>query len=238
MDVSSSEPLQLTHGVGVRKVILHQYILHEVRHHPPVESQGRETTAVTPLAHAMADIYKFLHQGTFGYGPAGGVKHIPSPEFFREHLANDYYRVEPAANAPILEPVTLDDSILRINLRPYRSVFERNEDRGFYTLEKVVLDSSMIEKGSPENLFVALSVFEDLNNKEELSIESRSYVIPPRMVDGFLRELESFIRSHGVLPLLSHSEAYHRLNRPSYVVADLAVLERSSLAFLLQQPTP
>jgi len=41
-----------------------------------------------------------------------------------------------------------------------------------------------------------------------------------------------FVRMAETIPILSHSEVYCRLNRPSDRVADLTALKHSELAFL------
>jgi hypothetical protein len=216
---------------GLLEVLLRQYILHEVKHHPPLLTQPDKPLKVRTIAHDMPDIYKCLHQGIFGYW-----NHIPSPEYFRKHLTDDYYNVEADPSGPVLESVTSDNSILRVNLRPYKARFPGEEEKALFMLERLVLDSSLVEKGSLEKLFDALMVFMELNRCAAFFIEHRRFVIPPARSKHFLAEMEYFLGHYGTLPLFSHSPEYHRLNRPSYVVADLAVLERSSLATLLDQP--
>lgn len=62
------------------EVLLRQYLLHEVKHHSPLETTPRRATKVKTRAHDMPDIYKLLYQGTFGYW-----QHIPSEAYFRRH---------------------------------------------------------------------------------------------------------------------------------------------------------
>lgn len=212
-------------------MLLKQYILHEIEHHPALPTEPQEPLIVQTLAHDMPDIYKCLHQGTFGYW-----NHIPSAEFFRKHLADDYYKVEASSSSPVLESVSPDDSILRVNLRPYKALFPDDEEEAFFMLEKLVLDSAMVQKGSVRRFFDALKAFRELNDRALLIIDHRRYVIPPKRVDQFLIEMRKFLDQHRTLPLFSHSAVYHKLNQPSYVVADLAVLERSPLASLLDHP--
>lgn len=218
---------------GLRKVVLRQYLNHEVKHHPPVEGGETQTSTVTPRAHGMADIYKLLHQGTFGYGPAAGVPHIPNRDFFIGHMTNEYFKAIPNPNEPVLEFVAPDDSIFRVNIRPFRALFRGKEREGFDMLADLVMDSSEIEKGSVKQFFATLKTFAVLNGKGELSIEGRSYVIPASAVNGFFSDIDEFIRNQRDLPVMGQSENYHRLVDPAYVVADLVVLKESPLAFLL-----
>lgn len=140
------------------EVLLRQYVLHEGRHHPPLFTQPDNPLKVRTIAHDMPDTYRCLHQGTFGH-----CNHIPSPEHLRKHLTDDYYKVEADDSGPVLESVTPDNSILMVNLRPYEVLFPGEEEKAFFMLERLVLDSSLGEKGSPEKLFNALMVFMELN---------------------------------------------------------------------------
>ena len=212
------------------EVLLRQYILHEIRHHPPLETTPHKALKVRTRAMDMPDIYKLLHQGTFGYWD-----HIPSKEYFRKHLTDDWESVTSREGEPVLESVTHDNAILRVNLIPYKAFFPGEEDRAFFMLEQLVLDSAKVKKGSPEHFFSLMSAFREINKQAALIIENRRYVIPPALVEQFFTETKGFIAHHGILPLFSHSPGYHELNRPAYVIADTIVLEKSSLAFLLDE---
>ncbi|MCG6880682.1 MAG: hypothetical protein LJE96_16260 [Deltaproteobacteria bacterium] len=212
------------------EVLLRQYILHEIKHHPPLETKPLKALKVRTLAIHMPDIYKLLHQGTFGYW-----QHIPSKEYFRKHLADDWESVAPGEGEPVLESVTHDNAIVRVNLRPYKALFPGEEDRAVLMLEKLVLDSENIKKDNPAYFFSAMSAFREINRQAALVIGKRRYVIPPADVEQFFGEVKHFITHHEVLPLFSHSPGYHQLNRPAYVIADTVVLEGSPLAFLLEE---
>ena len=95
---------------------------------------------------------------------------------------------------------------------------------------------SLLGAASYEALFGALMAFQEMNSHGVLTIDHRHFVIHPRKVDIFFAELMQVIEQVGNLPLFGHSPAYHRLNRPSYVVVDLAPLQRSPFAFLLDHP--
>jgi hypothetical protein len=238
MNDTTRKPLEPFDKEGIRKVIIGQYLLHEVKHHPA--RTGREPGArpVSPRAHAMADIYKILHQGTFGYGPgagsAPGQPHIPNKDFFIGHLTNEYFKALSNPEEAVLEFVAPDDSIFRVNIRPYKTLFKGQERKGFDMLADLVLDSSEVEKGSLRQFFASLKSFVELNSSEELKIEGISYMIPPIEVNSFLNDVDRFVRSRGWIPLMGQSENYHRLVKPAYVVADLSVLKESPLAFLLK----
>jgi hypothetical protein len=213
------------------ELLLRQYILHEVVHHPHLETSPHKAIKVRTRAIDMPEIYKLLHQGTFGYW-----QHIPSKAYFRNHLTEEYDMVSPRAGGPILESVTWDNTILRVNLRPYKALFPGEEERAFTMLEKLVLESAAIEKGSAAWFFSVMATFREINRQAALTIGNRRYVIPPARVEQFFAEIKRFITDQGELPLLRHSPGYHELNAPAYAIADTTVLEQSALVFLLDAP--
>jgi len=160
---------------GLREVLIQQYLLHEVKHHPPVESRGGQPVEVIPRAHTLVDIYKCLHQGEFGVG------HImDNPAAAREGLARELFRAESGAPEPIFEKIAPDGSVLRINLRPYREIFGGDEVKGCDLLLQVCLDSAGIEKGNTQVFLATLAEFRDLNKKGELAVEGMTFKFPPR----------------------------------------------------------
>jgi hypothetical protein len=213
------------------EVLLRQFILHEVEHHPPPQTEPHKAVKVKTLAHDMPDIYKLLHQGTFGYW-----QHSPNREFFTKHLTDKWRAATSEKAGAVLESVTHDNTILRVNLRPYKAFFPGDDNRSFSMLEKLVLDSATIEKGNAEWFFSVMAAFRAINRQAALTIGNRRYVIPPARVERFFGETKHFIAHHGVLPRFRHSPAYRRLNRPAYVIVDTIVLKTSPLAFLLDAP--
>jgi hypothetical protein len=136
----------------------------------------------------------------------------------------------------VLETVAPDESILKVNVKPYKAFFPGEEDRAFSMLADVVLESSLIEKGSPETLFAALMAFRELNHQGTVIIDHRRFIIPVARVETFFTEMKHVVEQMSTLPLFSHSEEYHRLNEPSYVIVDFEPLRCSPIAFLLDQP--
>jgi hypothetical protein len=235
MTESAPQSLQVFDKDGIKKVIINQYLLHEIRHHPSVSDKETRTSTVRLRAHNMADIYKCLQHCTFGYSAAAGVVQIPSRDWFIGHMTSEYFEARPDPEEPLLEFVAPDDSIMRVNIRPYRALFLDREQEGFDMLADLVMDSSEIEKGSLKQLFATLKTFVELNNGGEINIEGRSYIIPAAQINAFFSDVQRFVRGNGEIPMLGHSEKYRELNDPSYMVADLAVLKESPLAFLLEQ---
>jgi hypothetical protein len=234
MNESQSQLHQAFDEEGIRKVMIQQYLFHEVKHHRTAGSEGAERKTATLRALNMADVYKCLQQGTFGYSAAAGVIQIPGRDWFVGHMNSEYFGARPDPHEPLLEFVAPDDSVFRLNIRPFRAILSDEEQKGFDLLTELVLDSSEIEKGSLRQFFTNLKSFVDLNNRGEFKVEGRSYILPARHVDAFFDDVNRFVRSRGEIPMLGHSETYRRLNEPSYVVADMAVLKESPLAFLLE----
>ena len=218
---------------GIKKVIINQYLLHEIRHHPAVSDKETRTSTVRLRAHNMADIYKCMLHCTFGYSAAAGVVQIPSRDWFIGHMTSEYFEARIEPEEPLLEFVAPDDSIMRVNVRPFKALFQDRQQEGFDQLADLIMDSSKIEKGSVKQLFATMKFFVELNNGGEITIEGKSYILPPTQIDAFFNDFQRFVRSNGEIPMLGHSEVYRKFNDPSYMVADLAVLKESPLAFLL-----
>ncbi|MBL0174068.1 MAG: hypothetical protein IPP94_02185 [Ignavibacteria bacterium] len=66
-----------------------------------------------PLSDVQ-DIYKLLYQGSFGVGHL-----IASRENARNYLDEELRGLEPAPDETLLEPCNREQSILRVNLRPF-----------------------------------------------------------------------------------------------------------------------
>lgn len=227
MDNSKPGPPE---AARVRDLIARQLLLHEVKHHGrPADNEPLAGTVV-PKAHMVADIYKCLHQGEFGVG-----HNIQDPQQFGNQLAFELLRTEPHSNIPVAEDVSLDKSVFRINLAPYRERFEGDENVACAHLLRVCLNSATVPMGDTERFLATLDRFRELNNGHELAVEGRIFTFEPRTVDQFLSEVAHFIEMYGTVPVLSHSPVYKELNSPSYRVADIASLEHSPLAFLVEE---
>lgn len=216
---------------GVRRVLVEQYAFHEARNRPNAQGDATKRISTAPGVHALADIYKCLHQGEFGIGHS-----IEDPYKFAGLLRSELLIAQPIADEPILENVSPNDAVFRINLRPYRQRFLGRERSAAGLLLEVCFNSAATHKGSEENFATALELFRDLNDNAELALDERSYVFPSKLVSTFLAEVDEFIRITGTIPVLSHSPGYKKYNAPSYRVVDRETLEKSDLAFLIQEP--
>lgn len=228
MKIPSSKPEIFLNKAGLREVLIRQYALHEARHWPLIAAKETRPQAVVPQVHALADIYKCLHQGEFGVGHS-----ISSPGMFRELLSRELHRAGEATSEPLLENVAPDASVFRVNIRPYRLLFQQEVERACELLVEVCLASSRIGQGSTERFLDALAEFKNLNDSGELAWEGRTFIFPPNLVEHFLLQVQDFLTRTGSIPVLSHSSVYRRLNAPSYRVVNWEVLRQSPLASLL-----
>lgn len=215
---------------GVRRVLVGQYMFHEAKHHPGITDWTTAPAPTLPKAHSLADIYKCLHQGEFGVGHS-----IEDPARFADILAYELLRAEANSAEPVLENVSADGSVFRVNLRPYRRLFAGREESACALLVEACLKSAEAHKGGRENFIASLDAFRHLNKRGELAVQGRSYVFPDELVALFLAQVNDFIHQAGNLPVLSHSPIYRTYNSPSYRVVDRTTLERSALVFLFQE---
>lgn len=207
---------------GIKDVLVRQFELHEIGHH---FQEARPSGPVVPIAHAVPDIYKCLHQGVFGVGHA-----IDNPQNFKDRLVREISIAKPAGAEPLLERISPDGQILRVNLRPFRALFKGNEERGCELLLDLCLKSAHLNTGIQAEFFLALEFFRELNRSGGLAAGGVVFSFPEDLVDSFLQEVGNFASSTGFIPVLSHSPSYRSLNDPSYRVVHSAALMRSPMA--------
>ncbi|MDF1553218.1 MAG: hypothetical protein P1P84_09160 [Deferrisomatales bacterium] len=212
---------------GVRQVVVSQFMLHETQHHPD-RLQG-ETGPRMPRAHTLGDIYKCLHQGEFGPGHM-----IDDAGRFLERLTEEVHLVPAGGEEPVLESLAPDDSIFRLNLRPFKSLFPGEEvDNACRVLSLVCSESAGLREGTPERFFHKLTAFQTVNDAQALVADGTLFVYPAELVAGFLRDTLALARASQGVAVLGHSPGYHQLNAPSYRVVEEVVLKGSPLAFLM-----
>ena len=221
-------------GIGLRNkikaLLVQQFLLHETEHHPSNVSRNGAAIPEKPRAHDLIDIYKCLHQGEFG------VAHtVDDPDRFRDRLNHELQGIRPASDEPVLENVSIDGSIMRVNLRPYRTLFAEDTHKACDLLTEACLESAAIPKGNSERFLTVLDGFRDLNKTGELVAGNIVYAFPSEMVDRFFKGVGDLARRLGEIPVFSHSPVYRRLNSPSYRVVDLSVIQHSALTFMLNR---
>ncbi len=149
------------------------------------------------------DVYKLLYQGVFGVG------HLLSEDAWRRLEAEARtLRLDEHPEEPLIEEVSADGSMVRVNLRPYLR-------RGL-PLSRLftAMEASAPAKGRVEEFLKAWGMFKELVSSKRLMVD-----------EGEIEELDRDLGLRGCQPR-HHSEAYRRAYAPSYRVVKREVLER------------
>jgi len=161
-------------------------------------------SARRPLMRA-SDYYKLIFQGVYGVG------HIMGDDA-RLWLEKEAKEVDLAhqPDEPLVENISADGSIVRVNLRPYL--------RQGLPLEK--LFSAMVEtaevEGSEEEFLESWAVFRKLAEEGELDIDKKES-----------EALDEELQRNGIRTR-HHTEAYREAYRPAYRVVKRSALKRST----------
>lgn len=216
----------------LRRVLIEQFLLHEVQHHALQAGCPRADGQITPVAHGLIDIYKCLHQAEFGVGHT--IDHMPG---FRQRLFEEAVRgaAPGLVGEPLVETISTDGKMLRINLRALTQASHNDVPGALDALARVCVESARVTRGSSERFFESLDLFKMINQAGEIVLAGYPFAFPTEMVETFLSEVKQLMRRIREVPIFSHSDRYKRLNRPSYRVVLRPVLETSPLAVLLER---
>lgn len=149
----------------------------------------------------LQDIYKLLHQGTFGSEHAIAEEHLES---VRKYLYDEFEKAEPNKEEKLLERISPTFRIYRINIRPYK-YYNGDEDALF----EWFYQSSKIKEGAAKDFLTFWEVFKMIN-KEKKYFQKKE-------VKKFEKE---YITGKG-LEAMHHSKQYEEANKPSYRVVNL-----------------
>lgn len=166
-----------------------------------VESLVKRHLEIRPLAGAV-DVYKLLYQGVFGVGHILGVA---AETRLKEEA--DSLNLDEQPGEPFLEAVSIDDSMVRVNLRPYMR-------RGL-NLER--LYSAMTESEAPGDEAVFLELWRLVRSLAEQG----RFGLDRREIDELSNELRP-----GHCPPRHHSNSYRSAYKPAYRVVRRSVLAR------------
>jgi hypothetical protein len=167
-----------------------------------VEALLRDHFERRPLMRAT-DIYKLLYQGVFGVGHILG-----EGARMRLHEEAESIELEDHPGEPLIEAVSPDASMVRVNLRPYlRKGLSLDELYG-------AMEETAKVRGSPEKFLQAWSVFHGLATSGSLEVDR-----------GELDSLNVEILEQGPRPH-HHSEQYRVAYYPAYRVVKRETLER------------
>jgi hypothetical protein len=154
----------------------------------------------------IMDVYKLLHQGTFGPGHL-----IASRKAAREWLEQEIGLLTPSTNEPLIESVHPDGAIVRLHLRPY--VAYRGKVRPL--LMAFVRSAEQIQ-GELDTMARRWEQFDALCQPDG------------RYTNRFpLREVRLFgrVRAKEDWPAIHHSPGYNAAYRPRYRVLTRAEAE-------------
>jgi hypothetical protein len=141
------------------------------------------------------DIYKLLYQSV------RGPEHIiTSPSAFTERLAIEWESLDPADSDPLWEKIRPDGSLLRLNLRPFKS---RGGD-----LEELVTACLETARRSWETQAELEQAWEGFTS----ACRDRSF---PGVALNDVQSFTSWLETNSY-PAVHHSERYRSLYRPAY----------------------
>ena len=164
---------------------------------PDVEPLILEHMMLRPLAKAQ-DIYKLLYQGVFGVG------HIVSERAW-DILVEEAGRISLTDHSedPLIEPVSPNGSMVRVNLRQYI-----NGGGDLETLFKVMVESG-VHKGEEK-------VFLEYWNQYKKLVDDGLFSASKGEID----ELDTLIQQEGIR-LRHHTEQYREAYYPAYRVVSM-----------------
>ena len=150
----------------------------------------------------LADAYKLLHQATFGSEHA-----VPDAEAARRWYEREVRQLGTGPEEPVLDPVSADGRIVRVNLRPYLA---QGGDSG--KLVEAFVATANRRRGSPDQFRSAWSCVTFLAGASELPFKRPA-------AEDFLRQ-----RAAEGFPAMHHSAAYVAAYHPAYRVVDRELL--------------
>jgi len=139
----------------------------------------------------IQDVYKLIHQAALGSEHA-----ISSIEGARKWMERELAEMGTGPDEPVVDPISADDQIVRVHLRPY-----------------------MAQGGVPETLFDAfLRTANEYRGDRQVLKDYWNTVIdmkyfPFTEMDGFIKSMQA-----QNYPAVHHSPEYERLYRPAYRV--------------------
>ena len=143
-----------------------------------------------------ADAYKFVHQAAFGNG------HLITDEAAaRTYLRTELDSVSGGASEPLIEDVSPDGSVIRVNLRPFKA---QNLDAT--KLADVMLESAKKFRPDREQFERWWDAAADAALRRTLPFDAAKL-----SAFGAMRNLEDY-------PAVHHSEIYAARYRPAYRV--------------------
>lgn len=144
----------------------------------------------------VVDVYKLIYQSTMGV-----AHYIDSPEKARDYLIREMSLVPPSDEIPLIEPLSPDGRMVRVNLAPYKAAGGEAEH-----LFLAMMNTAEHFQPSKDRLEANLNLLVKSGMEEKISLDSS--------------ELQAFIKKTRALdfPPVHHSDKYRELYHPAYRV--------------------
>ncbi len=141
------------------------------------------------------DVYKLIYQGVMG------MEHlISSPDGFIKYLAEEFEPLLPEPTGRLFEPIRPDQTLLRINLRPYKAL-----QIGVDKLISPLLETARAFLGDPSQLQAEWMGFAQSCEQGQI----------PNFEVAEIHQFTTWLEGLG-FPALHHSEVYNREYQPAY----------------------
>lgn len=153
----------------------------------------------------VADLYKLLHQATWGSGHA-----VLEKQAARDQLERESKEMGGGPEEPLLDPLPPDGELVRVHLRPYLA---SGKDLG--ALLQAFVRTAYEWRGS-------LEMLERYGAAAACFAEAEQGRLDPKKIEAFFAKMEA----QG-FPAVHHSETYSSLYRPAYRVVVRQLLEKA-----------
>ncbi|MEW6651858.1 MAG: hypothetical protein AB1394_00165 [Bacteroidota bacterium] len=169
-----------------------------------INAQKIETTIETLIKDQIArypnlearDLYKFLHQAAMGSEHA-----VKDTNAVKTWLKNEIDSLDTSITNDLIEPLSPDGNLVRINLRPYIKSGYNSED-----LLKAFISTANNHRGSKDTLVKYLNTAKELIKRKEIPVDETIF-------SALVTEL-----GKSGYPAIHHSTAYAKLYKPAYRV--------------------
>lgn len=155
----------------------------------------------------VQDVYKLLYQAEFG------AEHmVHDTESALEYFEQEYSKTEPNEKEELLEQISPDGKIYRVNIGAYKARFD---DKGKEEFFEVFIESSEKIKGSGslQGLIGKWQEFKDINSQKKYFSKQQVELFEHSIImSGF--------------PFVSHSSQYKARNKPAYRVAHIDIIRK------------
>jgi hypothetical protein len=169
-----------------------------------INTQKTETTIDSLIKNQFAkypkmearDLYKFLHQAAMGSEHA--VKNVKA---VKEWMKNEIAGLDTTITNDLIEQLSPDGNLVRINLRPFLKSGENPDD-----LLRAFILTANDHRGSKDSLIKYLNTAKELIKRKEIFVDES-------MFTALVNEMEK-----SGYPAIHHSANYAKVYKPAYRV--------------------